>query len=156
MNNKDALELNFDVWLLIADLHHKMILIRDKELSQYDITPRQMHILRLIDVLGTNARLSIIAKATDRKLDVISKQAATMEKAGMIKRIIVKPKSRLLRLELTKAGHDLLKISRYSDGMNEVLSILTKEEIHQLDNVLNRLLVKINNYNHENNTKRLF
>jgi DNA-binding MarR family transcriptional regulator len=156
MNKKDALELNFDVWLLIADLHHKMILIRDKELRQYDITPRQMHILRLVDALGTNARLSTIAKATERKLDVISKQAANMEKAGMIKRIIVKPKSRLLRLELTKTGRDLLKISRYSDGMNEILSILTEKEIRQLDNVLNRILVKINKYNTEQNMERLF
>ena len=153
MKKQTILDLYLDVWLLFYNLHHKMTLLRIKELHQHHITPRQIYVLRLIDALGTNARLSTLAKATERKFDVVSRQAVTMEKDGLIKRITDTPKSRLLRLELTEKGHELLKISRYSDGMIEISSTLTEQEIRQLDSVLNRLLVKINAYNPENKDK---
>ena len=97
-------ELNLLIWLLIADLNHKMYLVRNKELNKHDITARQMHILRLVDALGEKAALSVIAKVTERNLDVISRQAVGMEKDGLIKRIRVKPKSRFLKLELLKGA----------------------------------------------------
>jgi len=156
MKNKTLFDLNFEVWLLIADLHHKIVLVREKELSQYNITPRKLHVLRLIDTLGSKARISAIAKATDRKIDVISKQAVIMEKEGLIKRLNDTPKSRLLKIELTPKGRALLNISRYSNGMNEILSILSKEELLQLDSVLNRLLIKLKKYDPETGAQKLF
>jgi DNA-binding MarR family transcriptional regulator len=156
MKNKTLLDINFEVWLLIADLHHKIVLVREKELGQYNITPRKLHVLRIIDNLGSKARISAIAKATDRKIDVISKQAVTMEKEGLIKRLNDTPKSRLLKIELTPKGRALLNISRYSNGMNEVLSILSKEELLQLDSVLNRLLLKLKKYDPETGALKLF
>jgi DNA-binding MarR family transcriptional regulator len=149
-------ELNLLIWLQVADLNHKMFLIRNKELSKHCITTRQIHILRLIEALGKKATLSVIAKATERKLDVISRQAVGMEKEGLIKRIRVKPKSRLLKLELTDKGRELLKISRFSDGMNEISSILTEEELKQLHAVLDRLLTKLKQYDPAIDIDRLF
>jgi DNA-binding MarR family transcriptional regulator len=79
-----------------------------------------------------------------------------MEKEGLIKRIRVKPKSRLLKLELTDKGRELLKISRFSDGMNEISSILTEEELKQLHAVLDRLLTKLKQYDPAIDIDRLF
>jgi len=149
-------ELNLQVWLSIADLNHKMYLVRNKELNKRGITTRQMHILRLIDALGEKAALSVIAKATERKVDVVSRQAAGMEKDGLIKRIRVKAKSRLLRLELTDKGRELLKIIRISDGMNEVSSILTEKELEQLHAGLDKLLTKLKQYDPATDIDRLF
>jgi len=149
-------ELNLQTWLLIADLTHKMVLVRDKELAQHGITPRQMHILRLIDALGEKAGISVIAKATERNLDTISRQAAGMERDGLIKRIRIKPKSRLLRFELTDKGRELLKVSRFSAGMNEVSSIITEKELKQVNAVLGKLLTKLKQYDTETNIDRLF
>ena len=149
-------ELNLLVWLQIADLNHKMFLVRNKELSKYGITTRQMHILRLVEALGDKAALSVIANATERKLNVVSRQAVGMENDGLIKRIRVKPKSRLLKLELTDKGRELLKVSRFSNGMNEVSSILTEKELTQLHAVLDRLLIKLKQYDPETDIDRLF
>jgi len=156
MEEQKLFELNFLIWLLIADLSHKMVLVRDKELAQHGITPRQMHILRLIDALGEKAAISVIAKATERNLDVISRQAVGMEKDGLIQRIRVKAKSRLLKFELTDKGRELLKVSRFSDGINEVSSILTEKELKQLHAVLDRLLTKLKQYDPATNNDRLF
>ena len=156
MNNHALFELNFKVWLTIADLQHKMVLIRDKELIKYDITPRQMQIMRLIDALGPEATISVIARAMERKLDVISRQTALMERDGLIKRVKEQPKSRLLKIELTEKGRDFLKISRFSEGMNEISSVLTEPELLELDSLLKRLLAKTKEYNIKYNNGRQF
>jgi DNA-binding MarR family transcriptional regulator len=90
--------------------------VRQKELSHYKIASRQFQILRIIDSLGSKLRLSEIAKKAERKLDVISKQTTTMEKVGLIKRIRETPKSTLLRIEITKKGREMLKISHHNKG----------------------------------------
>jgi len=149
-------ELNLLIWLQIADLNHKMHQVRNKELSKHGITSRQMHILRLIEALGEKAGISVIAKATERNLDEVSRQAVGMEKDGLIKRIRVKPKSRLLKLELTDKGRELLKVSRFSDGINEVSSILTEKELKQLHAALDRLLTKLKQYDPATDTDRIF
>jgi DNA-binding MarR family transcriptional regulator len=156
MNNHALFELNFKVWLTIADLQHKMVLIRDKELLQHDITPRQMQIMRLIDALGPKATIPVIARAMERTLAVISRQTAKMERDGLIQRVQEKPKLRLLKLELTEKGRDFLKISRFSEGMNEISSVLTEPELLQLDSFLKRLLVKTKEYNIKHNGGRQF
>ena len=87
---------------------------------------------------------------------MVSRQAVGMENDGLIKRIRVKPKSRLLKLELTDKGRELLKVSRFSDGMNEVSSILTEKELKQLHAILDRLLVRLKQYDPATNIDRLF
>ena len=38
----DSYNSDLRVWKLIGDLHHKMFWLRQKELSQYSITARQL------------------------------------------------------------------------------------------------------------------
>ena len=146
MEEEALYNLDLKTWTLIGNLHHKMFGLRQKELSQYNITARQLHILRIIEGLGANATISAIAKTADRKLDVISRQAILLEKDGLIERIKDKPKSRLLTIKLTEKSVDLLKMVKYSEGMRAVLSVLTKGEREQLDLLLNRLQIKLNEY----------
>jgi DNA-binding MarR family transcriptional regulator len=146
MEEEALYNLDLKTWTLIGNLHHKMFGLRQKELSQYNITARQLHILRIIEGLGANATISAIAKTADRKLDVISRQAIMLEKDGFIQRIKDTPKSRLLKIKLTEKSLELLKVVKQSEGMKAVLSVLTKEEREQLDLILNRLQIKLNEY----------
>ena len=134
---------NFDVWLLIAQIHHLMVLIRQRELSPYHIPPQQLQVLRIIHSIGSRATLSEIAKQAERKVDVISRQAVGMEKDGLIKRIKDTPKSRLLRIELTEKGLDMIKISRESKEIDDILSFLTKEERRQIWSILNKMFIRL-------------
>jgi DNA-binding MarR family transcriptional regulator len=146
MEEEALYNLDLKTWTLIGNLHHKMFGLRQKELSQYNITARQLHILRIIEGLGANSTISAIAKTADRKLDVISRQAIMLEKDGFIQRIKDTPKSRLLKIKLTEKSLELLKVVKQSEGMKAVLSVLTKEEREQLDLILNRLQIKLNEY----------
>jgi DNA-binding MarR family transcriptional regulator len=138
-----------DLWLMIGKIHHKRVLVRQRELSPFSIPTRQLHILRIINEMGENATLSEIAKTVERKVDVISRQAAGMEKDGLIKRIRVSPKSRQLRLELTAKGLEMAKISGKSKAMDEIISVLTDEERRQMQTCLDKILVKLSEYDTE-------
>ena len=153
MENQTLSDSNFKLWLLFTSIHHKMVALREKELNPYNVTTGQLRMLRIIEGLGSKAILSEVAKKVERKLDVISRQSAMMEKDGLITRIRDKPKSTLLRLELTEKGKELLKIIHSSQGMNEVLSVLSQKERQQISSALKRVLAKLNKYStekHEN------
>ena len=100
---------NYDLWMSLVKVHHSLFFLRQKELSPSHIAAQQLQVLRVIQSLGTDATLAAIAKKVERKLDVISRQAVRMEKDGLIKRIAM-PKSRLLKIELTQKGLDIIKI----------------------------------------------
>jgi DNA-binding MarR family transcriptional regulator len=142
----DSYNSDLKMWMLIGDLHHKMFWLRQKELSQYGITTRQLLILRVIEDLGSKATISTVAKAVNRKIDVISRQTVMLEKDGLIKRTKYRPKSRLLIFKLTEKSLELLKIAKQSNAMREVLSVLAKDERQQLESLLNRLSQKLNEY----------
>jgi DNA-binding MarR family transcriptional regulator len=148
---KQALVPNQDLWLLMGKIHHKRILLRQRELSVYNIPTRQLYMLHLIRDLGSKTTIAEIARTVERKVDVISRQMVSMEKDGLIKRTKAVPKSRLLKIELTERGLELAKISGKSAAMDKIISVLGTEERQQLYSLLNRMLIAINEYNSENN-----
>ena len=147
---KKALELsNFQLWLLIGKVNYSIFLARQRELNRYHIPVRQLHVLRAIHDLGSKATLSEVAGRVERETHWISRQAISMEKDGLIKRIQDTPKSRLLRLELTEKGLEMVKLVRQSEAIDAILSFLNKEDRQQIKSVLNRILVKVKEYNSE-------
>jgi DNA-binding MarR family transcriptional regulator len=136
----------YQLWLLIGKIHHKRMLVRQRELSPYHISTRQLRLLSIIRDLGSNATLTAIAKKVDRKVSVLSLQSIKMEKDGLIKRFRDIPKSRLLRIELTEKGLDLIKIDGKSKAMDEIMSVLNAAERRQLHSLLNKILSKLNEY----------
>jgi DNA-binding MarR family transcriptional regulator len=147
MNKMDAAESSFNLWLLIGKVNHSIMLIRQRELNQHHIPVRQTLVLYTIQALGEKATLSEVAKLVEREVHVVSRQAVSMEKDGLIKRIKNTPKSNLLRLELTERGMEVVKIARESESITSILSFLTAEERKQMESILNRILARVEKYN---------
>jgi len=143
---KQDLASDPDLWLLMGKIHHKRVLVRQRELSKYHIPTRQLYILKLIQELGEQATLSEIAKKVERKIDVISRQTVMMEKDGLIKRTRAGAKTRLLRIELTEKGLELTKYSGKSEAMDGIIAALNTDERLQLYTLLNKILNKLNEY----------
>jgi DNA-binding MarR family transcriptional regulator len=134
------------LWLLIGKVHHKRMLVKQRELKPYDIPIRHLRLLATIQELGSKATLLAIAKKVERKVSVISQQTMNMEKYGLVKRVHVQPRSRLLTIELTEKGLASTKINGKSKAMREIMEVLDGKEQHQLHSLLNKLLVKLNKY----------
>jgi len=149
---KQTLVPNHDLWLLMGKIHHKRILLRQRELNEYNIPTRQLYMLQAIRDLGSKTTISEIAKTVEREVESISRQMVSMEKDGLIKRTRVSPKSRLLKIELTEKGSQLAKISGKSKAMDKIISVLNTEEQQKLYSLLYRMLIAINEYSSENNT----
>jgi DNA-binding MarR family transcriptional regulator len=143
MENQSLSESNYELWHLIGKVNHLLILARQRELNQYHIPVRQAYILRVINDLGSKATLYELAKKVERTSDVISRQAVKMEDDGLIRRIKDAPKSKLLRLELTEKGLEIIKVSRQSKSADAVFSSLIGEQRQQLESILNQLLIKL-------------
>ena len=122
--NTDADQL----WVLLGKIHHKRMLLRQRELSPYNITTRELRLLSIIQELRSKATLFAIAGKVERSVTVICSQTMDMEKYGLIKRVKDNPRSRLLRMELTKKGLDSIKITH---GPSEVDEIPIKTRITQ-------------------------
>ena len=134
---------NFELFLLMGKINHLTFLARQRELSQYHIPGQQLHVLRIIQELGSKASLSEIAKNVERKINVISRQTITMEKDGLIRRLKDVPKSRLLRIELSDKGQEMLKIGKESKTIDAILSTLTEKEKQQVYTSLSKILAKL-------------
>jgi DNA-binding MarR family transcriptional regulator len=122
------------------------MLVRQRELSPYNITTRELRLLSIIQELRSKATLSAIAGKVERTVTVICGQTMDMEKYGLIKRVKDNPRSRLLRMELTKKGLDSIKINRKANAMEEIMAVLNAEERRQLHSLFDKLLIKLNEY----------
>jgi DNA-binding MarR family transcriptional regulator len=146
MGTTSLSESYFDLWLLIGKVNHLIMLIRQRELNQYHIPVQQTHVLRTIKALGENATLAELAKEVEREIHVISRQAVSMEKEGLIKRVKKSPKSKLLILELTEKGLEMARVSRQSEAIDAIFSSLSAEQRQQLESILNAISVKVAEY----------
>ena len=133
----------YDLFLLLGQISHFTQLVRRRELTQHHIAPQQLYVLRIIQEMGVNATLSEVAKHADRKINAICRQSIIMERDGLIQRIKDTPKSRLLRMELTDKGRDMLKISKESKSINALYSVLDAEELQQAHDSLTKLFNKL-------------
>ena len=149
MEKQKSLATNFDLWLLMQDVVHALALNRQRELTPYNVGHRQLWVLYAKYKLGSKATIPEIAKKLDRKFSVISRQTANLEKEGLIQRTKKIPKSHLLTIELTEHGLDLLKISKESKSIDEMLSFLNEEERQQLNLILNRILINLKEHSNK-------
>jgi DNA-binding MarR family transcriptional regulator len=101
---------------------------------------RQYQILRIIQDQGSKATLSKVSAEAERKPNVISRITMRMEKDGLITRTKIKPKSNLLKLELTQKGVNMVNASKKSKSIDKVFSSLSLEEHQKLESILNKLI----------------
>lgn len=135
-----------DLWYLLSQVNHKVMILRQKELTKYDIPVRQTIVLFAIQTLGPKASLTNVAERVERSLHSVSRQVLRMENDGLIKRSKIKPKSNQLTLELTEKGLEKLKVARKAKSVSAILSFLAEEDRQQMISILKEILVKLDEY----------
>jgi DNA-binding MarR family transcriptional regulator len=108
--------------------------------DQYDITPQQFNILRILRGAGEPiSTLQIRQRMLDKMSDT-SRIVDRLIKKGLVKKAICKTDRRLVDVSITIKGLQLLKkTDQHEKNMDELLQKLTIEEA----GTLNRLLDKI-------------
>ena len=131
---------------LLGRLRHLMFRARQRELDPLNISPRQLYILFLLYSIGHKTTLAELARYTDRGIATLSIQLTKMEKDGLVKKVREKPKSALLKFELTDKGLILNKSANKMKSEKAIMSILSEEECQQLISMLKKLISEAEKY----------
>jgi len=133
-------------WILVGKAREEMLKARQKELTPYEISPRQAYVVDILYNLGRRATIAEVAKHVDREVNTLSQQLNRMEKDGLVKRYQEKAKSTLLTFELTEKGVLAYENSLKRDSIKKVMSVLTEDQTHQLISMLEQLIIAAEKY----------
>ncbi|MEP7279922.1 MAG: MarR family transcriptional regulator [Bacteroidota bacterium] len=109
-------------------------------LDQYDITPQQFNILRILRGAGKPiSTLQIRQRMLDKMSDT-SRIVDRLIKKGLVKKGVCEGDRRLVDVSISDTGLQLLKrIDAHQDQMDEVFKNLDEEQAITLNNLLDRI-----------------
>jgi DNA-binding MarR family transcriptional regulator len=131
---------------LIGKARHFFVAARQQELAPFQISPRQAHVLTLIEYLGDKANLTELAERTERNINTLSIQMTKLENDGLVVKIKDAPKSNKLRFELTEKGLNICKAIKTIKSAKVIMSALSEEERQQLISLLEKVINQAQKY----------
>ena len=143
MENHGKNDYQFDTWWLLHQAQHAIFRVRNKELSQYNLTAEQASVLFVIKVLSETDRKTApgeIARCVLREPHAVSKILTRMEKDGLVNKVngLGRKRNEVL-VNLTEKGRMAYNYSIKRDTIHTIMSSLTEEECLQLCSLLNKL-----------------
>jgi len=129
----------FNLWLLLRKARLLIYKAREKELSQYGITPEQAGVLYIVQATGEKVTPAEIARLTIREPHTVSGLISRMEKAGLVRKVKDLDRKNLVRVALTNKGRQAYKQSTKREPIHLIMSCLSKEESQQLKLYLEKL-----------------
>ena len=111
-----------------------------KIFDEWDITPQQFNILRILRGAGQPlSTLQIRQRMLDKMSDT-SRIVDRLVKKGLVKKGICKMDRRLVDVTITDKGKKLLeKIDQYSDQMDGIMKNLTEDDARTLNELLDKI-----------------
>ncbi len=105
-----------------------------------DITSQQFNILRILRGAGKPmSTLQIRQRMLDKMSDT-SRIVDRLLKKGLVKKVVCKSDRRLVDVTISEKGLALLEtLDGYNDEMDAMLSNITEEEAHTLNQLLDKL-----------------
>jgi DNA-binding MarR family transcriptional regulator len=138
-------------YLLMGRAREYMLKAREQELAPHQITHRQAYVADILYNLGRKATLTELARNVDRGVNTLSYLMTRMERDGLVKGVREKPKSTLLKFELTEKGIAAYKKSEERASIHEIMSVLSEEERQQLILMMQKLISATEKYRTKEN-----
>jgi DNA-binding MarR family transcriptional regulator len=133
-------DYNYQLWIMLDHLRYMIFRARKKELSRYNITPEQAHILYILHRNGDSITINQMMESTQRQHHSISTLINRMTAKGLVSKIKIPGKGRRLDIVITKEGQELIKIMT-KDSLGKIFSCLSEEEKQEMIAHLCRLMV---------------
>lgn len=143
MNNNFVFDEDYYIWMLLTYVRRGMVKLREKELSQYSITPEQAGILFCVQVIGEEATPAKISKFTIREPQSVSGMLTRMERKGLIRKVKDLGRKNMVRITITDKGRRAYQQSTYRKSIHNIMSHLAVEKRAQLRPLLETLLDKV-------------
>lgn len=115
-------------------------------LNTYDLTVSQFNVLLMLKVQGVDGRLNQtqLGNLVVSKRSGVSGLIDRMEQAGLVKRVPDPEDRRVNLVEMTANGREKLEKAEqpYIERINELTSVITADEHHQLRSILEKIRLK--------------
>ena len=139
MENSLSMDKDYNLWVLLLQAKDTVFKAREKELSQYGISPEQAGVLFILQVLGNKATPSDISRWLLRQHHTVLGILGRMEKKQLIRKTKDPERKNLVRVTLTEKGQQAYYQSTRIESIHEIMSSLSEEEREQLSSCLQTL-----------------
>jgi DNA-binding MarR family transcriptional regulator len=130
------------LWQAFTRTHHVISKVRQKELRQHGMTVEEAVVLFTVLRLQGHATPAAISRQLFWELHSVSEQLTRMEAKGLVRKVRDMGRRNLIRAEVTEKGVEVYRRSARRRSAREIMSVLTKEEQHQLWALLAKLRAK--------------
>ncbi len=130
------------LWQAFTRTHHVISKVRQKELRQHGMTVEEAAVLFTVLRLKGNATPAAISRQLFWELHSVSEQLSRMEAKGLVRKVRDLGRRNLIRAEVTAKGVEVYRESSRRRSPREIMSVLTKDEQHQLWALLAKLREK--------------
>lgn len=132
MKEFDPTDLDYNLWLFLAQVRTVMLRARQMEVSRYGITASQASVLFVVNALGDKAMPAEISRWLFRQSHSVSGILNRMEKQGLVRRVKDLGKKNLVRVELTEKGCEVYANCTKREAMHRIMPSLSGEQRQQL------------------------
>ena len=134
--------LNYEVYVLLQQVRDGLIGVRNKALRKYKTSTKRVAVLFIIEALDGKGIPAEIARWLTRKPHSVSTILQRMEKQGLVKKSRDLEKRNQVRISMTEEGKQLYNQALDIGEINQVMSVLSEEELCQLRPILLKLRKK--------------
>lgn len=139
MTNSLSANKDFTLWVLLLQAKDMVFKVREKELSQYSLSPEQAAVLFIIQTIGETATPADISRWLLRKHHTVSGVLSRMEKKGLLRRTKDLARKNMIRVTLTEKGRQAYYQASRMESIYDIMSSLSEEEHQQLSSYLQTL-----------------
>lgn len=139
MRNSLSANKDFILWVLLLQAKDTVFKVREKELSQYSLSPEQAAVLFIIQTIGETATPAVISRWLFRKHHTVSGLLSRIEKKGLIRRTKDLARKNMIRVTLTEKGRQAYYQASRMESIGSIMSSLSEEERQQLSSCLQTL-----------------
>ena len=139
MKGEASEDQDYKLALLLLQTRDAMQRLREKELSQYDVSTRQSSVLFSIQALGDRARPTELAYRMFREYHTIDVILKRMEKDGLVTKVKDQHGKNSVRIARTVKGKRIYQQSTKRESLHQVMSCLSDIEREQLWTCLEKL-----------------
>ncbi len=129
----------FDLWVLLQQTKDAVYNVRNKELSEYGISPREAAIFRAIGALGKDVTPTALARWVYRKPSTMVGILRRMQRKGLVK-LTKDPYIRnVVRVSITSKGKQIQNMACKRESIHKIFSVIAKENLDQLESSLTEI-----------------
>jgi DNA-binding MarR family transcriptional regulator len=130
---------NHDLWMLLTHTRYAIYRAREKELLRFNISPEQVVILFVVQLMGNKATPSEISRYILRQPHTVSALIERMAKKGFINKSHDLEKKNLVRVSLTEKGKKAYEYSTRRGPIHKIMAALNEDEHANLKRILEKL-----------------